>query len=387
MRLNAFIARWPRPAPLPPLWLAASALTAAITVAFGIARWIDHYVTNPNAEDFRLQVGAARIGLMHGWSHIYDVDLQTAASAGLGPIDSMHLFIGPPSTAWMAAPLAWLPLPTGYLIWTLVNLAALGAAWRLVVSSLSLAGITILLASLAIWPMHYQFWLGHTVVATLTLLAASWFFLDRDQPSAAGIFLALAFLFKPQDALLVPVALLVAGRWRLVAAFALTGAVIVALWMVSLGTAGIVSWLHAIAIVKADPHTAPMTYAFIFGRGWLATIVEVALGVAAMFLAWYRRDRIDLVFALGLIGTTASAIYLHEMDIAILVLATWIVLRSGPSWTQNVWMLAGIAAAQFIAIGQAIPMLLWEPVWITLLGLEPVLKRLEGRRAVPASSG
>jgi hypothetical protein len=64
-----------------------------------------------------------------------------------------------------------------------------------------------------------------------------------------------------------------------------------------------------------------------------------------------------------------------------LVLGAWILLRSQPSVTQRVWLAAGIAAAQFIAIGMPIPMLLWEAVWIGLLGLEPRLKQLEDGHA------
>jgi hypothetical protein len=134
-------------------------------------------------------------------------------------------------------------------------------------------------------------------------------------------------------------------------------------------------------MARADPHTGPLTYSYIFGRTSLATGVEIALGVAAIFLAWYRRDRLDLVFTLGLVGTTASATYLHEDDVAMLVLGAWILLRSQPSVTQRVWLAAGIAAAQFIAIGMPIPMLLWEAVWIGLLGLEPRLKQLEAGQA------
>jgi hypothetical protein len=176
-------------------------------------------------------------------------------------------------------------------------------------------------------------------------------------------------------------ALLVSGRWKPVAVFAVTGAFLATVSAASLGSAGIASWLNDVALVRADPNTAPVTYSFIFGRSSLATGVEVAAGLAALGLAWYRRDRLDLVFALGIVGTTASTGYLHEDDIAILVLAAWIVLRVRPSLLQQAWLLAGIAAAQFIAIGLPIPMLLWEPVWIALLGLEPRLKRLDARRA------
>jgi hypothetical protein len=46
-----------------------------------------------------------------------------------------------------------------------------------------------------------------------------------------------------------------------------------------------------------------------------------------------------------------------------------------------VWLLVGIAAAQVIAIGQPIPILLWEPAWMVLLALEP---RFSSRRATSA---
>jgi hypothetical protein len=372
---------------LPPLWLASAALAAGIVVAFGVIRWIDHFLTDPNAEDFRLQLVAARIGLMHGWSHIYDFDLQKAASAGIGPIDSVHLFVNPPPTAWLGAPLAGLSISTGYLIWTLINLAAFVAACWLLWPGPRLARITVLLVSLALWPVHYQFWLGQWVAASLALLALSWWLLEHDHWVPAGVVLALPFFLKPQDVLLVPVVLLVSGRWKPVAVGALTGAVLAALSAASLGSAGSSNWLHDIALVRTDPQSATMTYSFVFKQASLATGVEVALGLAAIGLAWYRRERLDLVFALGIVGTTASASHLHEDDIAMLVLAAWIVLRARPSWTQRVWLLAGIAAAQFIAIGLPIPILLWQPVWIALLGLEPALKRLEGQRAAGDLAG
>jgi len=379
MRLASSLAKPKRPAALPPLWLAASALAAGITVAFGVARWVNHFISDPNAEDFRLHLLAARVGLSHGWSHIYDIDLNKAAAAGFGPegrlIDSMHLFISPPPSAWVMAPLASLPISTGYLIWTLISLAALIAAALLVCPGPWAVRLTLLLVSLAIWPVHYQFWLGQWVVATLALLALAWWLLERDRWVLAGVALALAFCAKPQDALLVPVALLVSGRWRPVAAFAMAGAIIAILSAWSLGSTGIATWLKDVAIVRADPFNAPATYSFIFGRTNVATGIEVALGLASLGLAWYRRDRLDLVFALGLAGTTASASYLHEDDIAILVLAAWIVVRAKPSWPQRVWLLTGIAAVQLIAIGLAIPILVWELVWIGLLGLEPRFKR------------
>jgi Glycosyltransferase family 87 len=366
---------------LPPLWLSACALAAAITVAFGVSRWIDHFMSDPNAQDFRVWQVAARIGLSHGWSHIYDLNLERQASAGLGPvgslIDSMHLYLSPPPAAWIVVPMAGLSTPVAYVAWTLINLCAFIAAWWLVCPGSRLVRVTVLLVSLAIWPVHYQFWLGQWVVADLALLAVTWWLLERDRWALAGVVLALPFFFKPQDVVLVPVALLVSGRWRPVAVFAMTATVLAVLSAASLGPAGVAAWLNDLGLARADPHTGPMTYSFVLGRTSLATGVEIALGLGALALAWYRRDRLDLVFVLSLVGTTASATYLHEDDMAMLVLGAWIILRSQPSVTQRVWLVAGIAAAQFIAIGIPVPMLLWEPVWIALLGLEPRLKRLE----------
>ena len=372
---------------LPPIWLSATALTAAITVAFGVKRWVDHFLSAPDAEDFRLHLVAARVGMQYGWSHIYDLELMKAASAGLGSVGSLvdtnHVFMSPPPAAWMVAPIAGLPLPAGYLLWTLISVMSFVAAWWLVVPGSRLFRVTVLLISLALWPVHYQFWLGQWVVATLALLALSWWLLERDRWLLAGVVLALSMLFKPQDVLLVPLALLVSGRWKPVAVAAVTGGVFAAWSLVSLGQSGVQSWLSIAGQIHADPFQAPMTYSSLFGRGALTTGVEVLLGIAALGLAWHRRDRLDLVIALGIVGSTASATYLHEDDIAILVLAAWLVLHAEPSVPQRIWLIVGIAAAQFLAIGLPVPMLLWEPVWIGLLGLEPWLRRRD--QTVPNS--
>ena len=370
-----------QPAPakvkLPPLWLSASAVAAGITVAFGIRRWIDHFVSEPDANDLRGPYVAAEIGLKYGWSHIYDRDLQRALSAGFGPLGSVispdHNYVGPPLLAWLVLPIEPLPLPIAFLIWTLICLAALIFAWWLVAPGKGLARITLLLVALALYPVHYSFWLGQTVVLIISLLLIVWWLLERQRWAAAGALLAIGLFVKPQHMLLLPVALLITGRWRPVAYCALVTAAIAIVSVVSLGSDGIAAWLNSIAYTNASPIHSGMTYAYIFGRGPLATGIGVSLGLIALALAWYRRDRPDLVFGLAIVGSTASAFYLHEYDPAVLIAPAWIVLRHGVSLPQRVWLLFGIVAAQFIAIALPIPMLLWEAIWIGMLGLEPWL--------------
>ena len=369
---------------LPPLWLSASAVTAGIGVLFGVQRWIDHFLTDPTGQDTRVWVVAARIGLGHGWSHIYDIDLQKAASSG-SLIDAAHMFVGPPPSAWVMVPIAWLPIPSSYVIWTLVNLVAFVAVGWLVCPGSRFAKFTLVLVGLALWPVHYQFWLGQWVVATLVLVGLSWWLLDRGRPVAAGVVLALAICAKPQDAWLVPIALLVSGRWHPILAFAAAGLVLAGASLASLGPHGVSAWLQDLALVRSNPYAAPLTYSFVFGHTIVATTVEVGFGIVALVVAWMRRDHLDLVFALGIVGTMGAASYLHEDDVAMLVLAAWIVLGSNPSLQLKLWLLAGIAAAQFIAIGQPTPMLVWEPGFLVLLALEPSRKTEPAvRHAEPA---
>jgi Glycosyltransferase family 87 len=355
---------------LPPLWLSASALTAGIAVVFGVKRWIDHYTVDPSAQDIRVWIVAAQIGLTHGWSNIYDLGLQRAQA-----IDLAHIYLSPPPAAWAVVPLVGLSTPAAYVVWTLINLAIFIAIGWLVCPGTPFVKLTLILVGLALWPVHYQFWLGQWVVVTIGLVGVSWWLLDKNRPLASGVVLALAMCAKPQDAWLVPVALLASGRWRPILAFAGATSVLGALSLASLGPSGLSAWMHDLALARANPFTGPMTYSSLFGHNAIATGVEVAFGVVAISLAWYRRDRLDLVFAFGILGTIGSAAYLHEDDIAMLVLAAWIVLRAQPSLQMKVWLLAGIAAAQSIAIGLPIPMLLWEPVSLLVLVREPRRKR------------
>lgn len=373
---------WPSRDRLPPLWLSAAAVIAATAVAFGVVRWVDHYFSAPYAEDFRVNYVAAEIGLTRGWTHIYDLDLQRQLSAGYGPqgsvISSDHDFVTPPPGAWLVAPLTLFPLPTAYVVWTLFSLAALIAAWWLVCPGTGLARVTLLLTSLALYPVHYAFWLGQTVVVSLACLAVAWWLLERERWGPAGAVMAVALFIKPQLVVLVPVALLISGRWRPVAYCALACGILAAISLASLGPNGIANYAGSAAFTNANLVHSVVTFGYLFGRGPIATGVEVSLGLAALALAWYRRDRLDLVFALGIVGTTASAFYMHEYDIAVLVIPAWIVLRSRPSVPQRAWLLVGIAAAQFIAVGLPIPMLMWEVGWIGMLGIEPWLARRVG---------
>jgi hypothetical protein len=361
---------------LPPLWLSAIALTAAITATDGLVRRIAHFVEQPYDSDFRLNYVAAKIGLTYGWSHIYDLDLEQRVMAEVTPyangINTMHNYVTPPLLAWIHVPFTLLSVPAGYVAWVIFTTALLVGAWALVCPGTGLGRVTLLLIALALWPMYYAFTIGQTVMVTIACLAACWWFLERARFAAAGTVLAVALFIKPQLILLLPLALLVSGRWRPVLYFAAASAALAALSLVTLGPHGIATYESSVSYTSTNPLHGILTFAW-FGRGVVATSIEVTLGLVAVALAWYRRDRMDIVFALGIAGSTASAFYLHEYDVPVFLLPAWILLRSRLSVPQRAWLAAGIACAQLVGIGVIRPILLWEAGWIVLLGFEPWL--------------
>ena len=59
----------------------------------------------PYANDFRLYYTAAHLGFRYGWSHLYDLPLQSRLLADLG----FKPYLNPPLMARVAVHLAFLP--------------------------------------------------------------------------------------------------------------------------------------------------------------------------------------------------------------------------------------------------------------------------------------
>ncbi|HET7338284.1 MAG TPA: glycosyltransferase family 87 protein [Candidatus Dormibacteraeota bacterium] len=358
------------------MWLSAVALIASLTAIDGVVRRIGHFVEQPYDSDFRLNYVAAKIGLTYGWSHIYDLGLEQQVMAKVTPyangINTMHNYVTPPLLAWIHVPFTFLAVPAGFVAWVIFTTAALIAAWWLVCPGTGLARVTILVIAFALWPMYYAFTIGQTVMLTIACLAACWWFLERERWAAAGTALAVGLFIKPQLILLLPLALLVSGHWRPVVYFAAASAALAVVSVVMLGPHGIATYESSVSYTSTDSRHGILTFAW-FGRGVVATSIEVTLGVVAVALAWYRRERMDIVFALGIVGSTASAFYLHEYDVPVFLLPAWILLRRHLSVPQRAWIALGIVCAQLVGIGFIRPILLWEAGWIVLLGCEPWL--------------
>ena len=369
---------WPR------LLLVAGAAASFWGAVFSVKRWVDHYRSDQAVDDIRVYYYTARLGIEQGWNQIYNQDALRAVMARhftgqLAVIDGGHTFPNPPPLAWMIAPLTVLPFGPAYAIWSLVGLASVVVAWAIAAPFSGLARVALLLTAVAIWPVHYSLIFGQPTPEVIALVAAAWWLLERDRVALAGIALALATGLKPQDVILVPVALLLTGRARVFAWWAGGCLVLGLIFFASLGVQGVVDFWNTTVVVESYTGHKIMTLASLFGPGLPAYALEAGSAALALYGAWRHRSRLKLVIALGLLGSVMSAVHAHESDYCMVLLAAWLVLATPTSAAARFWLLPGLLAVQTMAIGLPLPTLLWEIVWLVLLVVERPLREAENR--------
>jgi hypothetical protein len=376
----------------PPLWLAAAAVAAAWAGLYDIVVWVVLFVRQPVHPDFRIFYVAAEAGIRYGWSSIYDVSvlrsLSSSFPAGQNYINSALPYIHPPILAWLIAPLTALPLPVAYALWSGLLLAALVWAWYVAAPYDGLRKASLLFLALAIWPVLDSFYYGQPSTLTLALLAASWWFCSKDRPIAAGVALAFATALKPHTVILVPLALAASGRIRPVLSWAAVCTLLVGAFALALGPAGIGNWWQALVYGQTDTGQALYTAAYVFGAGPISYVLEALQGAAAIVIARRRRADLNVVFALGIVGSLTFAFHLHQYDYIELILAAWLVLRTAPPLWHRLWLLAGTATLQTIAVGQPLPQLVWDAGWLVILalGARAPVTQPSAAVATPASS-
>jgi hypothetical protein len=373
----------------PPLWLAAAAVASGWAAIYSIGRWILLFALGPVHEDVRMTYVAAEAGLRYGWSTIYDPATLSALSksfpASVSHIDSLYTYLNPPLLAWLFAPLTLFSEPLAYVLWTVLSLAALVLAWHIAAPYSGLAKITLLLLAIGLWPVLLAFYFGQPSMILLALVAAAWWFCAHDRPLAAGAALALATFLKPQDVILVPVALLVSGRYRSVAGWMAGCAVLSVASIATLGSSGLMSWYEALKLGQADSAHTEYTLAYLFGFGPWTYALWGLQGAAALFVARRRKLESEMVFTAGVLGSAAVAFHFHELDYSILVLAAWLFLRASPPLWQRLWLLVGVITMQVMAYGLAAPQLIWDASWLAILAASSVAGREVLAPATPSA--
>ncbi|HET7337955.1 MAG TPA: glycosyltransferase family 87 protein [Candidatus Dormibacteraeota bacterium] len=365
----------------PPLWLAAGAIASLWAGAHAIAVWILLYVAMPIHEDVRMMYVAAQAGMRYGWSTVYDQSTLRALSAsfpvGQQRIDAVYTYVHPPLVAWLFAPLTAFSEPVAYFIWTLVSLAALVFAWQIAAPYTGIAKSALLLLAIGLWPLVSAFYYGQPITLVIACVAGSWWLVRHDRSVAAGLVLAIATALKPQVIWMLPVVLLASGRIRAIAGWAAGCVVVGALFALTLGTTGVSAWVNALQQNQADSAHTVNTLIHFFGFGPITVLLWALFGAAAIIVAYRHKRDVDMVFTAGLVGTTLVTLHFHELDYSVLVLAAWFFLRTSPPLWQRLWLLAGIAAVEALAVGTATGpawdapthavVIVWTASWLALI--------------------
>jgi alpha-1,2-mannosyltransferase len=196
-----------------------------VTVLMGTATavtWISNIRQGVFGFDFHRGMWVASQHLAHGQPIYPPADPTVLLSQGAP-------YIWPPPLAVLGVPLTWLPWPAAGIVWTLLNLASLVAALRLV----GLRDRRLWLLALLSFPVTSSLLLGQPNGLLVLLAALAWRYRDRALKGGAAVGTAAALKLLALPLLLWFV---FTRRWRAAA----TSLVVALVWLAT--TWAVIGW-------------------------------------------------------------------------------------------------------------------------------------------------
>jgi alpha-1,2-mannosyltransferase len=362
------------------LVVAAAAAAAVAAAAYDLKIWIEGYLADNFHNDVTFYVAAARVGLSHGWSKLYDLNLQQEQLAAIGSaihVAQLARYVSPPPLAWLMVPLTPLPFRLIYWVWSLLLLIALGLTWKLAAPGQGRVRLILLAAAIGWLPVIYGLTLGQPVLFVAAGVAGCYALVLRDRQLAAGTAITLLVL-KPQVAFLVPPALLVTGRWRAFSAAAAVLAALAILSALALGTDGVAVYEQRLTFASTVLQNQSQTLASLIGNVPATRIAQFMVALWTLGLAYKLRNRgVGLTLAVALVGGCAATPYIHYGDLTMLGLAGWLYLRSSNQRWGWAYVLALAIAAEGFPIWGAGPILIGELGALALLTVFPQAEAID----------
>jgi hypothetical protein len=323
--------------------------------------------------DFHTYLAAAAVGLQHGWSHLYDQALVAAAQKNLVADLSSQPFLSPPTVAWLVAPLTLFPYWAAFGIWALFTFVTFAGAlaWSGVSSGVNrwIAAI----GALAPWWVLHAIYLGQIVPLVAAGVVVAWRLVRDDKDVAAGLLLTVIFL-KPNTAILVPFALLAAGRYRVLAAWLGAGGAFAIIAVVLIGPHGVSAYLSQLRAPLPSGADALTLKGALGATGITAAILRLLIVGTVLATAYRLRRSPGLVVAIGVVGSLIVSPYLHASDLCLLSAAAWMVWEERNAVPWRVALAAGwIVASPFLFLTGTGPSLNRWPLFELLLLLAVVV--------------
>lgn len=300
--------------------------------------------------DFHTYLAAAAVGLQQGWSHIYDQDLVAVQQQRLVPTLLSQPFLSPPTVAWLVAPLTFLPYWTAFGIWAVFTFLTFAMALLLSGVSPGISRWVLAAAALAPWWVAHAMSLGQVVPLVAAGVVVAWRLLREDKEIAAGLVLAV-ILLKPNTAILVPVALLAAGRYRAFVAWLGAGGVVAVVALLVLGLYGVAGYLDQLSDPLPGGADSLTLKGALGAGGVVAAALRLVIVGLVLITAYRLRSAPGLALPLGMVGSLVIAPYLHASDLCLLAAAAWIVWQELSAVTWRAAIAAGwVLASPFLYI-------------------------------------
>jgi len=304
------------------LWVNA-AIAATLLACWGMLS-VSFSAEQGDFAAFYTGAAIARDGDFH---HLHDPARQIAIEKAIVPARAGYTyFVRPDVYAALLAPLALLPFRGAFAVWIALQMLILcaccwWAARRFGPDALPLAALFPLTVFSAAFGQDAVFWLG--------VLVVGWWLDERGRAFAGGLVFGLVLL-KPHLAFLLPLAMMLQRRWRVLAGFALTAASEVLLSCALAGRTGVLTYIHFLRDRQAylSPHPERMlnTASILrnFGShsafaGAMLLVVAVVAAVLAMAAGpWWR------ALAAAVIGAMVIAPHTIPYDAAWAILPAWL---------------------------------------------------------------
>lgn len=211
--------------------LRAAAIGFALLLAVGIAYACWKNFTETRADDFVSYWAAGKLALGGEPAAAYDVARHRAVESAVHRFSGIQPFPYPPPFLFAVTPFALLPYLWALIVWVVVTAAFFAYATRRVVEApYAFAHPSVLING----------WIGQNGFLTAGIFTGGTALLGK-RPFLAGVILG-TLVFKPQLALLLPVAVIAAREWRAVAGAMLSAGALLLLALIAFGPASYVGF-------------------------------------------------------------------------------------------------------------------------------------------------
>jgi len=234
-------------------------------------------------------------------------------------------FLRLPAFAVLLRPLAFLPYRTAYFVFQAISLLCFfWFLWKFVPGCRELAAF----ASLSI-PLYATLQNGQDTALILFFCALSIILVRRNREFWAGFVLSFCAI-KFHLLLLVPIALVVQRRWRILSGGFAAALILLTISFVSDGLDWPQRYLAALNGQNPHPEYMPNLHSLwiLLGRADFVVegILSAGVTAAVAYLAWKVADY-ELVFAFALIGSLLVSVHSYTQDCLYLLLSLAIIMR------------------------------------------------------------